>query len=140
MVEKEIQEIINRETEAWNKKSVDQLLTIFHHEMVCVWPTDSTQHDPLTWTSFLGKFNRDRWGQVYTEWFNDYQLIKNNRNTQKIFVSKQQDGAFAVVDVDTLWRKPTGEESHWFGRTCKTYSKTASGWKMISQVGVLKYD
>jgi len=54
-------------------------------------------------------------------------------------VTKQGDGAFAVVDVDTLWRSSTGEESHWLGRTCKTYAKTSQGWKMTAQVGVLDY-
>ncbi|MDQ4073536.1 MAG: nuclear transport factor 2 family protein [Thermoproteota archaeon] len=35
-VEKELVEIVYRETEAWNKKDVDNLLTIFHPDMV--WP------------------------------------------------------------------------------------------------------
>ena len=47
--------------------------------------------------------------------------------------------AFAVVDIDTLWRSKEGEESHWFGRTGKTYVKTSNGWKMINQVGVFNF-
>jgi hypothetical protein len=93
----------------------------------------------MTWTSLHGKFDRPRWGQAYEKWFADFDLIKNQRQTQKTFVSKQGDGAFAGVDVDTLWRTPFGEESHWFGRTCKTYVLTQKGWKMIAQVGVLDY-
>ncbi|MEI6517532.1 MAG: hypothetical protein WCN89_02455, partial [bacterium] len=90
-------------------------------------------------TSMLGKFNKERWTKVYCDWFTTFKLIKNIRKTQKVFITKEGDGAFAVVDVDTLWRSESGEESHWLGRTCKTYVNTAEGWKMISQVGVLDY-
>jgi ketosteroid isomerase-like protein len=138
-IENDIQEIIDRETAAWNTKSIPLLLSIFHPDMVWVWPTDPHKHDPMTWTSFLGKFDQERWTAVYNEWFSTFELINNQRTTQKIYVTKQGDGAFAVVDVDTLWRSPSGEESHWLGRTCKTYTKTPQGWKMISQVGVLDY-
>lgn len=135
----EIQEIIDRETNAWDQQSVELLLSIFHPDMVWVWPTDNKGHDPITWSSMLGKFDNTRWSKVYQDWFTHFKLIKNNRITQKIFVTKEGDGAFAVVDVDTLWRSETGEESHWLGRTSKTYVKKADGWKMISQVGVLDY-
>lgn len=137
--EQEIQEIVDRETQAWNETSVELLLSIFHPDMVWVWPTDSQKHDPMTWTSMLGKFDRDRWTHSYKDWFSTFRLVRNIRTTQKIFVTTQGDGAFAVVDIDTLWRSKSGEESHWIGRTCKTYVKTPSGWKMISQQGVLDY-
>jgi ketosteroid isomerase-like protein len=139
LIEAEIQEIVDQETKARDQKSVELLLSIFHPDMVWVWPTDSKQHDPLTWTSVNGRFDQERWTKTYNEWFSFYNLVKNDRVTKKITVTKQGDGAFAVVDVDTLWRSPSGEESHWFGRTCKTYVKMASGWKMIAQVGVLDY-
>lgn len=139
MIELEIQEIVDRETRAWNEKSVELLLSVFHPEMVWVWPTDPKNHDPMSWTSMLGKFDETRWTNIYKDWFSTFQLIKNERKTQKIFITKQGDGAFAVVDVDTLWRSSNGEESHWLGRTCKTYVKTSKGWKMTAQVGVLDY-
>jgi ketosteroid isomerase-like protein len=138
-LESEIQEIIDRETEAWNRKSVDLLLSVFHPDMVWVWPTNSKNHDPISWTSMLGKFDLARWTTAYQDWFSTFSLEKNQRETKKIFVSRQGDGAFAVVDVDTLWRAPSGEVSHWYGRTCKTYVRTFEGWKMISQTGVLEY-
>ena len=48
--------------------------------------------------------------------------------------------AFAVVDVETLWRhKETKVEMHWEGRTLKGYTKTADGWKLIMHAGVLDY-
>ncbi|MFN8790447.1 MAG: nuclear transport factor 2 family protein [Bdellovibrionales bacterium] len=139
MAEIEIQEFIDRETRAWDEKSVELLLSIFHPEMVWVWPTDPKNHDPMSWTSMLGKFDPVRWGSLYRDWFSTFQLVRNVRKTQRIFLTKEGDGAFAVVDVDTLWRSPAGEESHWLGRTCKTYVKTSQGWKMTAQVGVLDY-
>ena len=49
--------------------------------------------------------------------------------------------AFAVVDIDTLWRpKTTNEDSHWKGRVCKIYTKMQNDvWKLISHIGVLNY-
>jgi ketosteroid isomerase-like protein len=138
-IENEIQDIVDKETEAWNRKSLELLLSVFHPDMVWVWPPDCNGHDPLTWTSLLGKFDHARWSSVYKNLFSTFELIRNDRKTQKIFVTGQGDGAFAVVDIDTLWRSPAGEESHWFGRTCKTYVKTAAGWKMIAQAGALDY-
>lgn len=139
MSQTDIQEIVDRETKAWNEKTVELLLSVFHPEMVWVWPTDPKNHDPMSWSSTLGKFDQTRWTNVYKDWFSTFQLVRNDRKTQKIFVTKQGDGAFAVVDIDTLWRSTTGEESHWKGRTCKTYVKTSHGWKMIAQVGVLDF-
>lgn len=137
MIESEVQEIIDRETEAWNSKSVSLLLSVFHTDMVWVWPTDNKNMDPMSWTCDMGKFDFNRWSESYKKWFLQYELIHNVRQTKKIVVSSQNDGAFAVVDVDTLWRDDTGQESHWKGRTAKTYVKTGAGWKMIAQVGVL---
>ena len=137
MIEPEIQEIIDRETEAWNTKSVSLLLSIFHPDMVWVWPTENKNMDPMSWTSHMGKFDFDRWSESYKQWFTQYKLIHNVRQTKKITVTAQNDGAFAVVDIDTLWRDNQGLESHWKGRTAKTYVKTSEGWKMIAQVGVL---
>ncbi len=137
--ESEIQEIIDRETKAWNEKSIELLLSIFHPDMVWVWPTDPKNVDPMSWASMLGKFNYDRWSLVYKDWFANFSASRNIRKTQKILITKQGDGAFAVVDIDTLWINPKGEQSHWNGRTGKTYVKTNSGWKMINQVGVLDH-
>lgn len=135
----EINDIVNRETTAWNTQDVQLLLSIFHPDMVWVWPKDRHAHNPVDWETKLGRFNSARWRRVYEDMFDEYTLIHNNRKTIKIEVSKEQDGAFAVVDIDTLWRTPSGEENHWHGRTCKTYVKTETGWKMIAQTGVLEY-
>ena len=134
--EVEVQNIIDRETRAWNEKSIDLLLSIFHPDMVWVWPTDSKKFDPMTWALPQGKFDRERYLKIYTAWFDQFDLIRNERKTLKITSSNENDAAFAIVDVDTLWCSSSGEESHWKGRTGKTYVKMADGWKMINQVGV----
>lgn len=58
-----------------------------------------------------------------------------------IKISNEKDAAFAVVDIDTLWRhKVTKEESHWKGRVCKIYTKLPTGeWKFFFQTGALNF-
>jgi hypothetical protein len=49
-------------------------------------------------------------------------------------------GAFAVVDVDTLWRPHNGAgDSHWCGRGCKIYTQLDGEWKLIAHTGLLSY-
>ena len=42
------------------------------------------------------------WTAAYHGWFFTNKLIRNQRKTQRIFVTPQGDGAFAAVDIDTL--------------------------------------
>jgi hypothetical protein len=54
--------------------------------------------------------------------------------------SEQDDGGFAVVDVDTLWReRQTGREFHWKGRACKGYTRVRDRWFLILHTGLLEY-
>lgn len=136
----EIIEIIDRETTAWNTKNVDLLISIFHKDMVWPWPPTNEHHDPIDWVLIQGRFNSSRWRKGWLELFDSHDLICNVRKTQKIEISNENDGAFAVVDIDTLWKnKSSNKEMRWQGRTCKTYTLTEDGWKMIHQVGVLDY-
>ncbi|MFC1790271.1 hypothetical protein ACFLZP_02180 [Patescibacteria group bacterium] len=131
----EIREIIDRETRAWETQDVGLLLSIFHSDMVWVWPKDNRSCNPVNWVTKLGKFNKTRWEAVYEEIFRTFRLVHNKRQIVKTLISKEADGAFAVVDVDTLWQDKEGSQEHWLGRTGKTYAKTSQGWKMIAQVG-----
>ena len=55
-------------------------------------------------------------------------------------VSEEGDGAFAVVDVDTLWRRRAdGQPFHWKGRACKGYTKVGGRWLLIFHTGLLEY-
>jgi len=138
-IRKEIEEIVNRETKAWDTQDVDLLMTIFHLDMVWPWPKTPQSHDPVDWVLDWGRYNYDRWRNGWLNLFNSYKLVHNKRETIKIEISREGDGAFAVVDIDTLWEDSKGNKNHWKGRVCKVYSKVKNEWKMIMQTGVLEY-
>jgi len=138
-VKKEIREIVARETRAWDNKDVKLLLSIFHPDMVWPWPKSTKSHDPVDWVLEQGRFDYNRWKKNYEEFFEGHTLIHNIRSIRKIVTSKEGDGAFAVVDIDTLWRDRKGNEESWKGRVCKVYSKVGTEWKMTMHTGVLDY-
>jgi ketosteroid isomerase-like protein len=141
MIEEQIQEMVDRETYAWDTQDAEALISIFHPDMVWPWPPTSQDHDPVGWVFPQGRFDRERWKQGWQELFQTYELIHNHRNTVKIVVSAQGDGAFAVVDVDTLWRhKETGDDFLWKGRACKGYTWICNEWKLIYHTGLLNYE
>jgi ketosteroid isomerase-like protein len=135
-----IREVVDRETRAWDTQDVDLLLSIFHPDMVWVWPRDERAHDPADWVTRLGRFDRERWGSLYRSLFDEHELVHNRRKVVKVEVSAEGDGGFAVVDIDTCWRpRAGGEDDRWLGRTCKTYTLAGGEWKLIAQTGVLDY-
>ena len=86
-----------------------------------------------------GRYDRERWKAAWQELFDTHTLIHNRRETIKIVVSEQGDGAFAVVDVDTLWRDRKGNDLHWKGHACKGYTIVNGEWKLILHTGLLDY-
>jgi len=139
LIEGEIEEIVNRETRAWDTQDVELLLTIFHPDMVWPWPRTSQSHDPIDWVMELGRYDYERWKCGWQELFKMHRLARNKREIKRIVISKEGDGAFAVVDIDTLWIDTEGRENHWQGRVCKVYSKVKNEWKMTMHTGVLDY-
>ena len=138
-IRKQIESIVDRETRAWDTQDVDALMTIFHPDMVWPWPRTPQSHDPIAWVLEWGRYDRQRWRDGWQELFDTHRLAHNKRELKKIEISKEGDGAFAVVDIDTLWIDRDGNENHWQGRTCKVYTRTGDEWKMIMQTGVLDY-
>lgn len=138
-IRKEIEEIVNRETRAWDKQDVDLLMTIFHPDMVWPWPRTPRSHDPMDWIFVLGRYDCQRWKRSWQKLFATHKLLHNRREIKKIEISPEGDGAFAVVDIDTLWRDANGNDNHWKGRVCKVYSKLGQEWKMTMHTGVLDY-
>jgi ketosteroid isomerase-like protein len=139
-VEDQIRAIVDRETSAWDRLDADSLVDLFHPDTVWPWPPNSTAHDPEGWIMPLGRFNRERWKTGWESMFSVYELVHNKRQTVRIQVSTEQDGAFAVVDVDTLWHhKKSRAEQHWIGRACKIYTKVGDRWFFIHQTGLLEY-
>jgi hypothetical protein len=47
IVNDEIIENVNRETQAWESQDIDKLMSIFHPDMVRVWPRIPNSHDPM---------------------------------------------------------------------------------------------
>src|ERR687898_73835 len=80
----EIQEIVDRETRAWDTRDVDLLLSVFHPDMVWPWPKTPKSHDPMEWRLVLGRYDPGRWGSTWRELFDTHELIHNERETRKI--------------------------------------------------------
>ncbi|KAA3611313.1 MAG: hypothetical protein D8M58_15210 [Calditrichaeota bacterium] len=140
-LKQQIQYLVDLETEGWNTKNPDLFVSIIHPDMVWPWPPTANAHDPVDWVFVMGRFNKERWTAGWQELFDTHDLIHNNRTIKKIEITEEEDGAFAVVDIDTLWRnKKTKENSLWKGRVCKIYTKMPNGeWKLISHTGALEY-
>ncbi len=139
-VRSEIEEIVNRETRAWDTQDVDLLMTVFHPDMVWPWPPTAQAHDPMDWVMEQGRYDEERWRKGWRSLFDTHRLAHNKREIRKIEVSKEGDGAFAVVDIDTLWIDGEGRRNHWKGRVCKVYSKVGQDWKMTMHTGALDYE
>lgn len=138
-VKKEIEEIVNRETRAWDTQDVKLLISVFHPDMVWPWPRSAQSHDPLDWVMEWGRYDYERWTKGWQQLFDTHRLAHNHREIRKIEISREGDGAFAVVDIDTLWIDVEDRWNHWKGRVCKVYSKVDGVWKMTMQTGVLDY-
>lgn len=127
-----IQALVDRETAAWNAQDAEALVSLFHPDMVRPWPPDGTAHDPVTWVMPMGRYDRARWKASWEQLFRECELVHNHRTTVRIEVTEQRDGGFAIVDVDTLWRRRSdGAPFQWFGRACKGYTKVGSEWLLI---------
>ena len=48
-IQKEIEEIVNRETKAWDTQNVELSLSIFHSDFVWVWTKNNKSHNPMDW-------------------------------------------------------------------------------------------
>ena len=84
----EIQEIVDRETRAWDTRDVDLLLSVFHPDMVWPWPRTPRSHDPMEWVLEWGCYDAERWGRSWRELFETHELVRNERETRKIEVSR----------------------------------------------------
>jgi ketosteroid isomerase-like protein len=139
-LEEEITAMIDAETAAWNARDADALVSLFHPDAVWPWPPNAAAHDPMTWVLPFGRFNKERWKRSWQELFETHDLVHNDRKTLRVVGSEQGDGAFAVVDVDTLWRnRASNEPFHWKGRACKIYTKVGERWLFLFQTGLLEY-
>src|SRR5215203_6617964 len=79
----EIEEIVDRETRAWETRDVDLLLTVFHPDMVWPWPKTPRSHDPMEWVLEWGRYDTERWGRGWRELFETHELVRNERQLRK---------------------------------------------------------
>lgn len=136
-----IVQMVERETEAWNRKDAEALVALFHKDMVWPWPPSASAHDPLHWTTGFGRFDAERWRRNWQRLFDTHELLSNDRRIVRVEVTPEADAGFAVVDVDTRWRNiDTGAEDRWVGRACKVFARCEDGWKMTMHTGLLHYD
>lgn len=56
-IKKQIEEIVNRETKAWDTQDVNLLMTILHPDMVWPWPRTNQSHDPMDWVLEIGRYD-----------------------------------------------------------------------------------
>jgi ketosteroid isomerase-like protein len=139
--EGEIQAMVDRETAAWDRQDADALVDLFHPDMVWPWPPDARAHDPATWVFPQGRYDRERWKAGWRDLFRSHELVHNRRRTVRVCASAEGDGGFAVVDVDTLWRRRSdGQPFHWKGRACKGYTRVGGKWLLVFHTGLLEYD
>jgi ketosteroid isomerase-like protein len=132
--------MVNRETEAWNRKDAEALVALFHPDMVWPWPPTPDSHDPMTWVMPMGRFNAERWRALWQDLFDTHDLVRNDRTIRRVEVTPEGDGGFAVVDIDTVWRRQVDRvEDSWTGRVCKVYARCPDGWKLTMHTGVLVY-
>jgi ketosteroid isomerase-like protein len=136
----EIRNMVNKETKAWDEQDVESLLELFHKDMVWPWPKTNNDHNPMNWEITQGKYDYKRWKEGWEILFRENILIMNERKILKIELSKENDGAFAVVDINTRWENRIDHSvMNWKGRVCKVYSKCNDGWKITMHTGVLEY-
>jgi ketosteroid isomerase-like protein len=135
-----IEEMVHRETRAWDQQDAETLVDLFHPDMVWPWPPTAKDHDPESWVLEFGRYHRSRWKDNWEKLFATHRLVHNHREIRKVVASAEGDGGFAVVDIDTLWRGEQGCDAHWMGRVCKVYTRMDDGrWKLIMHTGVLAY-
>jgi len=135
-----IEEMVERETRAWDRRDAAALAALFHPDAVWPWPPTARDHDPSSWVFVMGRFHRERWIRSWQDLFTTCRLAHNRRELRKVLVTDEADGGLAVVDIDTLWRGPGGRDDHWLGRVCKVYTRMHDGdWKLIMHTGALAY-
>ena len=136
-----IQRMVDYETLGWDTKDPEPFLSMINPDMAWPFAPNADAHDPIDWVFMMGRFDEEQWRTDYQRLFAAHDLIHNNRHTVKIEVAPTEDAAFAVVDIDTLWRnKETGNDFHWKGRVCKIYSKLRTGeWKFYWQTSAINF-
>lgn len=129
-----IEEIVHLETRAWDEGDVDLLLSLFHPDLIWIWPTDGHAGDLLASKLQVSKFDAERWQAGWSSILGN-ELLLNKRHILSVTASPAGDSAVAIVDVETSWRTAAGQAG-WSGRATKCYVRVGDSWKMIAHIGL----
>ena len=129
-----IENVIHRETQAWDEGDVDLLFGIFHPELVWIWPPTGFVGDLLGSKLQVSRFDPDHWRAGWSSIFSN-ELLRNERQIRKVTPSPRGDAAVAVVEVAASWRTAQGAAG-WSGLATKCYVRVGGGWKMITHIGL----
>ena len=144
----EIIEIVERESRAFETADAELMLTIYHPDMVWAWPPHAKAHDPMEWIMRVGRFDYEKWLKMTKLFMGTHKLIHNHREIKKILMTDEQDGALAVVDIETSFEQTPNEDSPWNegggivevkGRAAKIYTLVGEEWKLLYQPGTMHY-
>jgi ketosteroid isomerase-like protein len=83
----------------------------------------------------VGRFDRERWSAGWSRILSN-EILRNDRDIQRVEISPEGDGAVVIVDIDTEWRAANGAEIRWAGRAMKYYSRVEGNWKLIAHTGI----
>ena len=95
----ELQEMVDRESRAYETYDANLMLTLFHPDMVWVWPPHSRAYDPMEWVLRMGRFEKNRWRAYLQKFFDEYEVLHNSRVTRKIYVSPALPGYHASANI-----------------------------------------
>ena len=86
ILEIKIKEIVDRDTDAWNNKDTEKLLSIFQPDMVWPWPRTFDPNDRVDWIFEVGRFDYQRWKKISNEFFKSHILVHNKKISKKIVI------------------------------------------------------
>jgi hypothetical protein len=101
-LEAQVQRMADREIAAWRVRDAKVLYSLLHPDMVWPCPPDATAYDPARWVFPFGRYDHQQWKAEWEWSLRTHDLGRNRRTTAWKMVSEQDDGAFAIADVDTL--------------------------------------
>ena len=93
-----IEEMVHRETRAWDQQDADAMVALFHPDMVWPRPPTAQDHDPESWLLPMRRFDRDRWKRSWEQLFAMHRLVHNRRALRKVMVSAEGDGGARALE------------------------------------------
>ena len=86
ILEIKIKEIVDRDTDAWNNKDTEKLLSIFQPDMVWPWPRTFDSHDPVDWIFEVEGLIIKDIKKISNEFFKSHILVHNKKITQNSYL------------------------------------------------------